>query len=106
MGGSNRTWNSVDFRKLREQQAKKKLRAAAEKEPPADGVQLIEEEEEESCSDSHGNIWTIYKDVKGEWRWQCSAKDGGKPSTSGKGYKNKHDCIEAARQESMDCEPS
>jgi uncharacterized protein YegP (UPF0339 family) len=35
----------------------------------------------------------MYKDSKGEWRWNLVASNGNKIADSGEGYKNEADCL-------------
>ena len=105
MGGSGGNWSRKPIKKLEEQAKKEISEATKRREIPEEnkfGESILIEE---SCVDSHGNTWTIYRSMAGEWGWQCSAKDGKDP-ISETGYENRNECIEAARREGMDCVPS
>jgi uncharacterized protein YegP (UPF0339 family) len=39
--------------------------------------------------------YNVYKDVNGQWRWYLRATNGRRIATSGEGYYNKQDCLDA-----------
>lgn len=41
--------------------------------------------------------FVIYKDVRGEWRWQLFAANARQIADSAEGYRNKADCVHGAR---------
>lgn len=41
---------------------------------------------------------TVYRDVKGEWRWNRKGANNKIISTSGEGYENKIDAVEMAER--------
>ena len=106
MAGSGGNWSRKSIQEL-EEKAKKEISEAAKYREIA-GEKRFDERAliEESCDDSQGNTWTIYRSMTGEWGWRCSAGDGKGPNLSETGYKSRNECIDAARQKGMDCDPS
>jgi len=41
--------------------------------------------------------FTVYKDKRGEWRWNLAADNGRKIADSGEGYKEKDDCLDGIK---------
>ena len=60
----------------------------------------------ETCKENNGDVWEIYKDASGEWRWRCTSSTGRIVGASKEGYKNKSDCIANAKRPGMKCTPS
>ena len=40
-------------------------------------------------------IFSVYRDVRGEWRWRFVATNNKTIADSAEGYKNRQDCIDA-----------
>ena len=58
-----------------------------------------------TCTGINNDIWTIYQDRNGEWRWRLTAQDGEIVGASSAGYTSKSDCINNAHRHGMNCNP-
>jgi uncharacterized protein YegP (UPF0339 family) len=58
-----------------------------------------------SCIGNNGDRWEIYSASDG-WRWRRTARNGDIVGASTQAYSNKSDCIDNARRNGMDCDPT